>query len=130
MKNTVRLFENKPKIDNLLKTLDSKKKIEKSEKPKETVKSPEKKKMMSLDKVQVVVPVTITKTPQKALLAKKESRTVEKKKETITTTPNKVPIKVKPNSTANKNDSMMELKNLLKKEIVDAVAKKRTTGSS
>jgi hypothetical protein len=66
MKNTVRLLENKPKIDNLLKTLDSKKKPEKSEKPKEAasnLKSPEKKKIQTLDKVQVAVPVTIIKTP-------------------------------------------------------------------
>ena len=41
----------------------------------------------------------------------------------------KQPIKMADNSAKN-NDSMKELKNLLKKEIVAAVEKKKTSGSS
>lgn len=77
--------------------------------------------------VTIKMPATI-KTPQKTLLTKKET-TIEKKRDTITLPKPNVNIKVKTDS-AKKNDSMKELKSLLKKEIVEAVAKKKTGGST
>ena len=139
MKNTQRV-DNRPKIDNLLKTMEAKKNTKVPEKVaavpvKKEIKSPAKR-MKTLDKIQVVVPQT-NKTPTKMLAPKKAES--EKKKEVKPKTninptnpmrlEAKQPIKMADNSVKN-NDSMKELKNLLKKEIVAAVEKKKTSGSS
>jgi hypothetical protein len=135
MENTQRVLDNRPKIDNLLKTMEAMKNSKVPEKvavvpAKKEIKSPVKK-MKTLDKIQVVVPQT-NKTPTKTLAPKKAES--EKKKDVKPKTNTmrvevRQPIKMADNS-AKRNDSMKELKNLLKKEIVAAVEKKKTSGSS
>jgi hypothetical protein len=64
----------------------------------------------------VIAPIKIF-TPAKVLKVPAPKPTAAKKEKPTTTKNDK------------SDDSMKELKNLLKKEIVDAVAKKKTTGS-